>query len=668
VSPTQTVFDGLAPQAACLQRGSQLLAELTGLLESPVGPAEFYGEFLQRVVPALNGIAGWIWTRTPHDDFQLEYQLHGAAVGVDQGPHPWTGHTELLRRVARENRPIWLASCRAANLTDHAVVLAPIVVDDAVAGVLEIWQKPGQQNHALQTAARDLAMVACLLAAYLHKTQWRQLQEQQQLWGQLEAFARQIHGSLDAREVAYLVANECRRLVGCDQVSVGLSSGRGVEVEAISGATSVEKRSRVVQAMRNLLDSVMTCGEKLVYAGSQEEALPPAVRQALDAYLAQSNSRLLVALPLHDRRVQAPERTRAVLLVESFQPAAGRASLECKLEVVAPHAASALHNAVTFRQVSASWLSRGADWLRGWMRGKRWRKTLLVAGLALLLIGSLTLIPAGLRLDVRGQLLPRERQMVYAQLHGKVVELKVQHGDRVERGQELLFMEDLESQLKVDQLGLKVGFAEQRLALLGEQIAKAASADERNALIKERINQEYELRKAVVERDILLQGSLNPRKAAVLAPLAGKVVTFDTREQLVGKTVKPGDSLMRLARVDGPWEIELLIPEARIAPLRDGLQRAAHGELRVDLLLASHPLRTFQGLLRRDGLGGETTIKDNAVVLPVRVQVADSELASQLHGLPVGLEIRAKVHCGQRSLGVVWFGDLVEFFYEHLWF
>src|SRR5262249_48634959 len=156
----------------------------------------------------------------------------------------------------------------------------------------------------------------------------------------------------------------------------------------------------------------------------------------------------------------------------------------------------------------------------------------------------------------------------------------------------------------------------------------------RNTLTRELVNQEYEMRKAAAERDVLLQGSRNPRRTPVLAPLAGKVVTFDAQEQLLGKTVKPGDALLRVARVQGPWEIELFIPEERVGPVREGL--AARAELDVQLLLASHPHRTFRGVLARDGLGGETTVRDNAVVLPARVRLTDRDLLTQLEGMPVG--------------------------------
>jgi len=653
------------------------MVELSQLLELPLAPAEFYADFLQRLLPVFDGVAGAVWTRSSQDDFHLEQEWNLAAVGLDPLADAGAGHAAILRRVARSDRPVWISPQRAARVQDkqetaahptsHALLLAPILGDNEVAGVVEVWLEAAQGQATRQAAARDLAMAAGVAAAYLHKQRWRQLQDQQHQWGQIEAFARQIHGSLNPREVAFLVANDGRRLLDCDQVSVAAGPVGRAPIEAISGASTVEKRSRLVHNMQQLFDSVLAWGEALVFAGTLDESLPPAVRQALDAYLAESNSRLLIVMPLPSPRQEDNEPSHAAVMVENFQSSASATILTRRLQGLSAHIASALHNAAVYHQVRGGWFARVSSYLQSWTAGKRSRKAALVGAIALALIGALTFVPAGLRLDARGQLLPKDRQTVYAHLHGKVVELKAQHGDVVEKGQELLFLEDLDSQLKIEQLGLKAAFAEQRLAMLGEQIARAGG-EERNALIKERITQEYELRKAAAQREILLQGSLNPRKAAILAPLAGKVVTFDTREQLVGKTVKPGDPLVRIARVEGPWEIELLIPEARIAPLREGLQQMPERELTVDLLLPSHPLRTFQGKLRRDGLGGETVVKDDAVVLPVRVQVADADLLAQLGSLPVGLEVRARVHCGTRALGRVWFGDLLEFVYEHVWF
>ena len=68
-------------------------------------------------------------------------------------------------------------------------------------------------------------------------------------------------------EVSYLVANEARRLIECDRVSVAVRYGRNASIEAVSGADVVEKRSNAVRLMRSLCDQVLKWGEKLVFNG-----------------------------------------------------------------------------------------------------------------------------------------------------------------------------------------------------------------------------------------------------------------------------------------------------------------------------------------------------------------------------------------------------------------
>jgi biotin carboxyl carrier protein len=292
----------------------------------------------------------------------------------------------------------------------------------------------------------------------------------------------------------------------------------------------------------------------------------------------------------------------------------------------------------------------------------------LVAFFVVLGVLALVTVPIPLRTDARGSLLPQQRQVVYAPLAGKVIDVRAQPGDEMVKGQELLFIEDLETQLQIDQLTIKIGATEQRLALLAEQLGASGSPERLEALTRDRIEQDFELRKLLAEREVLLQASRTPRRAAVAAPLAGKVVTYDAQEALLGKAVKPGDPLLRVAQVQGPWEVLLYVPEAYIAPVREGLARSADGCLDVDLLLHSHPQRTYRGRLTRGGLGGETITREQAVVLPVTVDITDTDLMQQLSELPVGVEVRAKIRCGSRAAGYVWFYELWDFIYEHLLF
>lgn len=648
------------------------LEEMARLLESAPSPAQFHAKFMQRVLDATKAAGGAIWG-VDQDRFELQYQVNLNHLDLDK-EHGNAAHAQLLRQAAQRGRALWVppsggpnGGMGAGNPTAFGLMLAPIVVDQHLVGLVEIWFDKPLDLPRKRGLARLLTEVSGFLAAYCHKTQWRSLINRQELLTQVELFARQIHASLDPLEVAHLVANEGRRLCQCDQVSVALRWGNKTRIEAVSGAPGLEKRSRLVQAMRALCQSVLTWGPPVVYQGSRDESLPPDVAKALDVYLAESNSTFLIVQPLRDAREASGQPGGAALLVETFGKGASAEQVQGALEMVVPHATTALYNAAAMRRLPFQWLTRLGSAVQDSVQLSG-LKTVLLAGLVAGVISLFWLIRVPLRMEAKGQVFPQQRQVVFAALTGKIVELKVKHGDMVEKGQELLFMEDLETQLQVDQLALKATAAEQRLALLSEQLGKSLSNEERNALTKERINQEFELQKAMVERDILLHGSNSPRKAPVPAPLAGKVITFDAQEQLLGKTVKPGDPLLRIARPQGPWEIELHIPEGNLAAIREALGQTSEGFVEVDFLLASQPQRAYKGRLFRDGLGGETTLKDNAVVLPARVRLEDPELASQLDSLPVGGEVHAKVRCGSYPIGYVWFHELWEFLYERVLF
>lgn len=642
----------------------RLLEESAQLLESASNPAEFQAEFLQRVVRGLAARGGALWECTAEGQFRPLHERHLAELDLDPA-----AHAELLQAACQRERAWWTGGPAGGRSAGLALLLAPLRVDRQTVGVLEVWLPPPEDQQTRRNLARLLTELSGIAAAFHHRHEWRDLVQRQKLWAKLEAFARHIHGSLDPQAVAAAIANQARPLVECDQVSVAVRLGRKVKVQAISGAPIVEKRSTLVQAMQALFQAIMAWGEKLVFGGIRDQTLPPNVLSALDAYLKESNSRLLVVLPLRDDREkdQSGPCTSA-LMAETFQPTGPPEPLVQRLEIVAHHAAPALYNAAQYRRLPLQWLTRPLSGLQESLRARGPGKLGFILLLVLVAAGILSLVPASLRLEAKGQLVPVQRQVVFARLAGRIVDLKVQPGDVVEKGQELLFVEDLETQLQSDQLSLKIGAAEARLALLQEQLSKPLSKDERHGLTKERIQQEYELRKAVVEREILQQGNRSPRKAAVTAPLAGKVVTFDAQEQLLGKSVKPGDPLLRLARVKGTWEIELFLPESRLAAIREALERCPAGYLDVDFMLASHPQRTFRGRLHKDGLGGETVVRDNQVVLPARVRLSDPELLQQVESMPVGVEVRAKVNCGSRSVGYVWFNDLWEFFYEHVLF
>ncbi len=104
----------------------------------------------------------------------------------------------------------------------------------------------------------------------------------------------------------------------------------------------------------------------------------------------------------------------------------------------------------------------------------------------------------------------------------------------------------------------------------------------------------------------------------------------------------------------GEWELELRVPEGRMGHIA---LAAAESKtpLKVTFMLATHPGEEFVGNVVEIGRTAEVHGEDGNTVL-MRVAIDKSKLPD----LRDGARVKAKIHCGRRSLGYVIFQDLIE--------
>ena len=352
-------------------------------------------------------------------------------VGLDKDDTTRETHFELLRQAVMKAQPGMLAphsglgpqegtGPAAGNPTDYVILLAPIMVDKNVAGLVEVWQDPNRGPDAQRGFLQFIVRMSGLASGYTRNHQLRQMAGQQQVWTQLELFAKQIHGSLNPTEVAYLVANEGRRLVECDRISVAIREGPDPKIQAISGADVVEKRSNLVQLLRALVKSVLKWNEKLTYTGTKDDSLPPDVYKALDNYLAESNAKLLVLLPLRDenRETDTKKLARSCLVMESFDPPVNTEQMISRLEVVGRHSASGqLYNAAEHRRMPFRWIWSPLADIQDGLGGKTKAIIYAVTIGIILLIAALILVPYPLKMESPGPAAPSHRRA--ANLHAR---------------------------------------------------------------------------------------------------------------------------------------------------------------------------------------------------------------------------------------------------------
>jgi hypothetical protein len=703
---------------------NRLFEEVARLAESEMSPPDFYGEFLRRILMALGAPAGAVWGRTAQGNLQLQFQINMREVGYDRTEEGRASHDELLRQMVQQPRALHLpphssagGGVPAGNPTDFLTLLVPILVDNQVAGIIEVWHQANAQQAAIPGFLQFMARMSELATRYMRNLMLRQMVGQQQLWVQLEAFSRNIHTSLNPIEVGYQVANEGRRLIECDRVSVGVRYGRKVRVEAISGADVVERRSNLVQLMRKLFDRVIAWGEKLVYTGTKDDSLPPDVLKALDAYLAESNSKLLVVEPLKDER-EKPEKenkeekkkpARSALLMECFEPPAQPEQLLARMEVISRHATPALYNSVEHRRIPMRFLWLPLAKLQEGLGGKA-RAIMTLIGIALVvLVGVLIFVPYPLKMDSPGQLLPVTRRLIYSPVPGTVIGFHVEPKQQVDPGQVLITMFDKDLQKEIQDLAAEIFVSGKEVEALKKRLQAPGLQPADRSQIQQDLAKQTATQRAKSEQlrrlaDRVHANLANPGEfrleAPPFPPMAGKrvanndrqrwtVLNSDFREKLIGKAVKPDQPLLRLGDNGGDWEVELKIPQKHIGQVQAAfaaLEKARPAgddkpvELDVDLLVRSEPTHIYKGKLAHDKVAGEATPnkdeqneQEPVVYAYVRLSgdgIADDDcVIKQRPDLLVsGTEVHTKVRCGNHAMGYSLFYGVWEFIYEKVVF
>ena len=97
-----------------------------------------------------------------------------------------------------------------------------------------------------------MTLMAELSGRYQRAQMLRQMTGQQQLWTQLEAFARQVHGSLKPKRSPTKSPTTAGGSSSATASASASATAASVSIEAISGADVVEKRSNAVRLMRKL--------------------------------------------------------------------------------------------------------------------------------------------------------------------------------------------------------------------------------------------------------------------------------------------------------------------------------------------------------------------------------------------------------------------------------
>ena len=678
----------------------QILAivdQIRALAQGDVKEVEFFSALLAKSIEAMGAVGGIVWL--VRDQGRVE-SVTGQGVehtGIAQDQDAQAAHGKLVGALMGNPTGLIVppragltnadGSAAASNPTDLLVVAAPIDRDGTRAGLIEIFH----QRNAPEVERgylKFLQEVTQPARTFLDRQQLVTLDSQQTALVQVDRFSRAVHETLDPVATAFVLANEARRIIGCDRVSVLVKRGRKLRLEAVSGQESIERRASAVQAVEALVRVVAKAGDPLWHPDPATE-LPPQIEEELEVYVDESHATALAIIPLEKPKptpvVQtggvdavavakaeaapkvAPEPIGAIV-AEWFSSSTFEGGKRARVELVAEHGRVALANALAHTSLPLYPLLNLLGKSKALTTARNLPKTILAMLVATAAILALVLVPADLRLEGKGTLEPVHHRDVFAGIDGVVESIApgVEHAADVKEGQLLASLRNIELDVALtDVLGRKAASEEQlvstRRAILEDN---KISADEKTRMAGRAAQLQREIESLEAQRKLYETKKLD---LAVRSPIEGVIVTWQVRDRLMLRPVEKGQVLLNVADKTGPWELEIHLPDDRLGHVNRAYAetRAAGRELEVDYILATDPgtrhIGTVKEIHEQAEVRGE---QGNTVLLRITIDPSRHEKEE----LGAGASVTARINCGKRPLGYVIFHDLVAFIQQHILF
>lgn len=657
-----------------------LVNEIAALAKSGATAEEFYPELLQRIVTALAAPGGAVWLLDDDRQMRLQYQINAEPAILQEESEDAQRHKRLIRRVAQSGQSLLVPPYSGTtdgdaegNPTRYLLVLAPLKHDGHADGLIEVFQRPDTAPETQKGYLRFLQQMCELAAEWLRSQKLRVFSDRQVLWQQADSFARATHESLDMAETAYIVANEGRRLIGCDRVSVAIKRGGKCRVQAISGQDTIENRSNIVAALNKLATRVVAAGEPLWHDGTTED-LPPQIEEALEDYVDQSYGRNIAVLPLRQPQRKANDAQGAAgqidrdgshrgevigaLIVEQIESDIPPDIFRARVDLVYEHGTRAIANSLTHSNLFMMPVWRTLGRMMWLFRSRTLPKTLAVMGLIAAIGAALVLVPLELELEAEGTIEPDVRREVFAPIDGEVIEVLVDHGAILEAGQPIVNLRNPKLEIELTELLGQIQTSTAELSrvrgIMTER--RGLEANERQQLQGEEL--EFKVRLESLREKLKLQQA-RMEQLVIRAPINGTVVTWDVEKTLRSRPVMTGQVLLEIADLTQPMHLELKMPDKRMSHLDRRILEVDQPDIPVTYILATDPDAPLDARLPRDEIQLRAQgDQENGSIVKMRA-IPERESLAKMNPRP-GAKVIADVRCGQRASGFVLFHEIYE--------
>ncbi len=648
-----TTADSVIRSESLLTRMDSLLEHAERLARSDMGVAEFHQDVLGELASIVNADGVAVWLCRPQQiglvfDTRAEQQSEWATRGL-----------ELIQNLDDERTVLVppQVSGRLPNSTEFARCASSVILASSFRLALDVRLPPSAQRG--ENVGEFVAAVAAIVAEFHRGRQLARLMSELQDRERVAAVCRELHSSLDRERIAAILAHDGAAAVRVDRLCVLLATG-DLQPFRLASATAVTELNPRANDCREIETCVAQLRAKKsqvpwsTAAATDSDPNPTRERgsEVIDRLLAETGAKRVRVEPIGPS-IGSWDAAVGAILLEQFTEQPSRDD-DAEIHELTRHAFVAFRNAARVEEMS--WLGR----LRASWRRAASRRGLLIASGVVAVALALILVPTDFEIEAPGQVQPERRRNIFAPADGVITQVVVSNGAAVSKSDVLLVMRNAELDLEEQRIRGEIATTTARLDSVRAARVNRGSNNSSSAQLTA---DEEELKQALTSLNRQVE-ILTTRQSeqTVKSPLAGRVIRWDLVQSLDSRPVRQGELLLQVADTSGPWELELRIPDRSVRHVLNARQAVAN-ELPVRFIFRMSPRESYAARLSAVNL---TTELDHAGELSTPATVALADL--KLPELRPGSSVLAKIQCGQKSLGYVWFRELIEFVERHVWF
>lgn len=642
------------------------------LAQSANSRSEFCQGILEEVAIAMKADAGVIWDTSNGSILPVGQYSKGKQPA--RIPLTQEAHSKLLGEAADQQRPMFIRS--QANEETGAAPMFLMVGHFSYDGnylvelFIEGMESPNEQTAKefagiLKSVSDTVETLPDVAAKIQKQTQTADTPAPVSLSSErVSDYLNTIHTSIDRGLTCSNVANETRRFLDCDRVSVVLKHRGRFRIFSISGQPSVNRKSNTTKLLEKLAKRLLKTGQSFWYPDETE--IPTQISEVLDPYLSVSATRSMVIEPIYEKVVDTvtdPESLESKnnpviggIIFEHCHDLWERRQIEDSLNFTSLHGGNAIRNAKKHHSLFLYPLLNLLSKSRFLMASRVLPKTLMACAGTILVGLILAFWPVDFYVSANGLLVPESIKPVFSSADGDVSQLMVQHGSQVKQGDTLLVLTSREQEIRAKDLESRIRSAQQRLETIQDQIFEARDdgsslQDSIQGLRSQIVN--YQEQQTILEK--MASGM------TVTSPLDGQVISWDLEQRLDGRAIQRGQELLEVAALNGKWQLEIELPVNRYCHLVREMK--TNKEPKISFLLAADTSKRYHGKI----VEVETSASLNADNEQFIRLKADLE-SSDLHIEQARTGVTAKIYCGRASLGYLWFHDIGEFIQKNVLF